>query len=135
VPFVAYPPNPPGVGREETIDQRTALYFVLMAISVIAAVAAVLLGRRAARRWGSWYAALAAVSGYLVVMAAVIGLMPSYDEVPFSFPANLLYEFRLASFGTRLTLWLVLGVVLAELTYRLSRRGAPADTTLATTAV
>ena len=58
-------------------------------------------------------------------MSAVIGLMPSYDEVPAGFPASLLYDFRLASFGTRLALWAVLGVGLAELIFRLSRRPQP----------
>ncbi len=92
MPFVAYPPNPPSVGQPETIGQRTALYFILMAISVITATAAVLLGRRAANRWGSWYSSLAAIAGYLVAMTVVIALMPSYDEVPAGFPASLLYR-------------------------------------------
>ena len=126
VPFVAYPPNPPSVGQAETIGQRTALYFVLMAISVITATAAVLLGRRAANRWGSWYSSLAAIAGYLIAMTVIIALMPSYDEVPPDFPASLLYDFRLASFGTRLSLWAVLGVGLAELISRLLRRPRPA---------
>jgi predicted cobalt transporter CbtA len=134
VPFVAYPPNPPSVGQSETIGQRTALYFILMAISVITATAAVLLGRRAANRWGSWYSSLAAIAGYLVTMTVVIALMPSYDEVPAGFPASLLYEFRLASFGTGFVLWAVLGVALAELISRLLRRPGPAVKPLAGTA-
>ena len=131
VPFVAYPPNPPSVGQPETIGQRTALYFILMAISVITATAAVLLGRRAANRWGSWYSSLAAVAGYLVAMTVVTALMPSYDEVPAGFPASLLYDFRLASFGTGLVLWAVIGVGLAELVSRLLHRPRPAVMPLA----
>jgi hypothetical protein len=134
VPFLAYPPNPPSVGHPETIGQRTALYFLLMAISVIAATAAILLGRRAANRWGSWYGSLAVIAGYLVAMSAVIAVMPSYDEVPPGFPAALLYDFRLASFGTRLALWSVLGVGLAELIFRRRRRPRPAVKPLAETA-
>jgi predicted cobalt transporter CbtA len=134
VPFLAYPPNPPSVGQAETIDQRTALYFVLMAISVIAAPAAILLGRRAANRWGSWYASLAAIAGYLVAMSMVIAVMPGYDEVPSGFPASLLYDFRLASFATRLALWAVLGVALAELIFRRHRRQRPAAKPLAESA-
>jgi predicted cobalt transporter CbtA len=125
VPFVAYPPNPPSVGHAETIGQRTALYFVLMAVSVIAATAAVLLGRRAAKRWGGWYSSLAAIAGYLVAMTVAIALMPGYDEVPPDFPASLLYQFRIASFGTQLALWAVLGVALAELISRQLRRPRP----------
>ena len=134
VPFLAYPPNPPSVGQAETIGQRTALYFVLMAISVIAGTAAVLLGRRAANRWGSWYGSLAAIAGYLVAISVAIAVMPGYDEVPSGFPASLLYDFRLASFATRLTLWAVLGVALAELIFRRHRRQRPAVKPLAESA-
>lgn len=134
VPFLAYPPNPPSVGQAETIGQRTALYFVLMAISVIAGTAAILLGRRAANRWGSWYGSLAAIAGYLVAMSVVIAVMPGYDEVPSGFPASLLYDFRLASFATRLALWAVLGVALAELIFRRHRRQRPAVKPLAESA-
>ena len=125
VPFVGYPPNPPGVGQADTIGQRTALYFVLLAISVITAVVVIVLGRRAAHRWGGWYAILLSIGSYLIIISAVIVLMPAYDEVSASFPGSLLYEFRVASLGTRLTLWAVLGVMLAELAYRLIRRNQP----------
>ncbi len=122
VPFVGYPPNPPGVGHADTIGLRTTLYFVLMAISAIAAVLAIVVGRRAARRWGGWYATIGAIGSYLIIISAVIAAMPAYDEVPPSFPGSLLYDFRIASLGTRLTLWAVMGVMLAELTHRLTRR-------------
>ena len=128
VPFLGYPPNPPAVGHAETIGLRTTLYFTLLAISVIAAVTAVLVGRRLAQRWGAWYAGLAVVVGYLAVVAVAIGLMPSYDEVPGDFPASLLYAFRRASLATQLTLWAVLGVVLAEFVHRLTHRTPPAVT-------
>jgi len=134
VPFWVYPPNPPAVGDPETIGTRTVLYFTVMAISVVAAVAAVLVGRRMAVRWGSWYAGLAAVGGYLLIMLVAIALLPGFDEVPADFPATVLYEFRTASFVTQFTLWAVLGVVLAELVHRLVRRSPGAthpDTELA----
>jgi len=121
VPFVGYPPNPPGVGQSSTIGLRTALYFVLMAISIVVAVTAIMIGRRAARRWGGWYATIGSIGSYVIIMSAVIVLMPAYDEVPASFPGSLLYEFRVASLGTRLTLWAVLGVILADLVHRLIR--------------
>ena len=44
LPFVAYPPNPPAIGDPETIGTRTALYFIMLAISIIAAVTATWLG-------------------------------------------------------------------------------------------
>jgi len=127
VPFWVYPPNPPAVGDPDTIGTRTVLYFTLVAISLVAAVAAVLVGRRMAARWGAWYAGLAAVGGYLVVMLVAAGLLPGFNEVPADFPATVLYEFRTASFVTQLTLWAVLGVVLAELVHRLVRRSRGAE--------
>jgi predicted cobalt transporter CbtA len=125
LPFVAYPPNPPAVGHPETIGTRTELYFILVAISIIAAVTAVVVGHRLAARWGAWYATLSAVVGYLLVTLTAIALLPSYSEVPADFPATVLYEFRVASLATQLALWATLGVTLGELLYRLQRRTAP----------
>ena len=65
LPYLAYPPNPPAVGHSDTIGTRSALYFIMVAISIIAAVTAVLVGRKLANRWGGWYATLAAIAGYL----------------------------------------------------------------------
>jgi predicted cobalt transporter CbtA len=129
VPFAAYPPNPPAVGQAETIGTRTALYFAMVAISLIAALTAVLVGRRLAARTGSWSAALLAVAGYLLVCGVALGLLPRFDEVPADFPPTLLYDFRAGSFRTQLALWAVLGVVLAELAHRLVRRSSRAAKT------
>jgi predicted cobalt transporter CbtA len=124
VPFLIYPPNPPAVGSGDTIGMRSALYFIFLTISLIAAVTAVLVGRRLRERVGGWHAALIGIAGYVVVMLVVMALMPHYNEVPDSFPASVLYDFRRASFLTQLTLWTVLGVVLAEFVGRLSGRAS-----------
>lgn len=120
VPFGIYPPNPPAVGSGDTIGLRSALYFSLVAISLIAAVTSVLVGRRLAGRLGSWAAGVAVTGAYLVVMVVVAVLLPGYDEVPAGFPATVLYDFRIASLLTQLTLWSVLGVVLATFVGRLT---------------
>jgi predicted cobalt transporter CbtA len=122
MPFVAYPPNPPAIGHPDTLGARTALYFIMLAGSVIAAVTAVLVGRELAERWGSWYATLSAIAGYLLVTLTAMALLPSYSEVPAGYPATLLYEFRAASLLTQLALWAILGVALGELLYRLQPR-------------
>jgi predicted cobalt transporter CbtA len=127
LPFVAYPPNPPAVGSADTIGTRTTLYLLTMAVSVIATVVAVLVGRRLAARVGAWWAALAAIAGYLLVTLGAVALLPRYDEVPADFPASVLYSFRTGSFVTSLALWAVLGVVLAELAHRVVRAARPAD--------
>ena len=122
MPFMAYPPNPPAIGHPDTIGVRTALYFIMLAASIIAAVTAVLIGRELAERWGAWYGTLIAIAGYLPVTISAMVLLPSYSEVPADFPATVLYEFRGASLLTQLALWATLGVALGELLYRLQRR-------------
>jgi predicted cobalt transporter CbtA len=122
MPFMAYPPNPPAVGHPDTIGVRTALYFIMLAASIIAAVTAVLVGRELAERWGAWYGTLIAIAGYFAVTISAMTLLPSYSEVPADFPATVLYEFRGASLLTQLALWATLGVALGELLYRLQRR-------------
>ncbi|MGI3785536.1 MAG: CbtA family protein [Janthinobacterium lividum] len=123
VPFLAYPPDPPAVGQADTIGRRTALYFILVAVSLVAGVTAVLVARRLAPRWGAWYAALACAAAYGVVMVVTVALMPGYDEVPADFPAGVLYDFRRASLLTQVALWGVVAVATAELAHRLAVRG------------
>jgi predicted cobalt transporter CbtA len=53
-----------------------------------------------------------------------VSLLPTYDEVPAGYPASLLFRFRMASLLTQVTLWVVLGVALAELLSRLVGRTA-----------
>jgi len=125
LPFLAYPPNPPAVGHPETIGTRTELYFLMVLISIIAAVTAVLIGRKLAVRWGVWYATLGAIVCYLAVTLVAIALLPSYSEVPADFPATVLYEFRVASLVTQLALWATLGVILGEFLYRRQPRVNP----------
>jgi predicted cobalt transporter CbtA len=122
LPYLAYPPNPPAVGHPDTISTRSALYFIMVAISIIAALTAVLVGRKLANRWGGWYAMLAAIAGYLVVTVTAIALLPTYNEVPADFPATVLYQFRIASLITQLALWGSIAVILGELLHRLQRR-------------
>lgn len=127
-PFLLYPPNPPAVGDGDTIGTRTGLYFAMLAISVLAVVLAVYVGRSLHPRIGAWYAGLAGAAGYLVVVLIALAVMPRYDEVPAEFPASLLYEFRQASVITQAVLWGVIGVVLGELSHRLHLgRTAAAD--------
>jgi predicted cobalt transporter CbtA len=78
-----------------------------------------LVGRKLVNRRGVWYATLASVAGYLVVMIAAIWFLPTYNEVPADFPATVLYEFRMASLITQLALWGTIAVILAELLHRL----------------
>jgi predicted cobalt transporter CbtA len=115
VPFLKYPANPPAVGNEDTIGQRTGLYLAMVVMSVLFAVIAVYLGRRLASRLGAWNAALVAAGGYVVTVAAAQTLLPSLNEAPAGFPATVLWEFRIASLGTQLVLWITIGLLFGTL--------------------
>lgn len=131
VPSLVYPPNPPGASDGDTIGSRTALYFVMVAISLVSGVCAVLAARRLVPRLGAWYATLAGAIGYGVVVLVAALLVPTYDEVPADFPATVLADFRTSSFIIQLALWGFIGLFLAELTHRLAVRGRRGEPTVA----
>src|SRR6476619_588238 len=97
VPALKYPANPPAVSLEETIRQRTLLYLLMVVLSAALFVAAVVVQRRIAQRLDGWNATLIAAGGYIVAIAVVMLALPTIDETPDHFPADLLYEFRLYS--------------------------------------
>jgi hypothetical protein len=119
VPFLKYPANPPAVGNADTIGRRTTLYFLMMLLSVLLAVAAAILGRRLAPKLGNWYATVAAVAGFALVIGLAYAFLPAVNEVPGHFPATLLWRFRLSALAVQLTLWTAFGLVFGELAERL----------------
>ena len=126
VPMLKYPANPPATGNPDTIGQRTALFFLMIVVSVAAATAAVLTARSLTERLGVWNAVLTG-AGVFVAMTAVAGLvLPGVSEVPADFPAPVLWSFRVASVGTQLVLWTGIGLLFGALTERRARRGARA---------
>jgi predicted cobalt transporter CbtA len=118
VPNLKYPANPPSVGQPETIGQRTALYALMLLLSVAAMIGAAVLRKGLARRHGGWTAALIAVATYVVAVAVVAYILPGINEVPEEFPAVVLWQFRIASFGMQLIMWMTIGLVFGVLTER-----------------
>jgi hypothetical protein len=118
IPYLKYPANPPSIGNPDTIGYRTALYFGVMVLSIVALVAALNLGRALLGRLGRWHAVMAGVAAYLVIMVVVDLVMPNIDEVPKIFPATLLWQFRLVALGMQAILWTTLGLLFGELTER-----------------
>jgi predicted cobalt transporter CbtA len=57
-----------------------------------------------------------------LVTITAIALLPTYTEVPADFPATVLYEFRMASLATQLSLWATIGLALGELFHRRQHR-------------
>lgn len=138
VPALKYPASPPALSLDETIRQRTLLYLAMVVLSVAILVGAVVLGRRWAPKLGAWNATLAAGAAYVVAIAVVMLVLPTIDETPGplvddagvivyeGFPADLLYDFRLYSFGTQVVIYATIGVVFAALVSRpLSERKQP----------
>ncbi|MFI7293816.1 CbtA family protein [Streptomyces sp. NPDC050121] len=118
VPFLKYPANPPSVGDADTIGKRTTLYFLMMVLSVLLAVAAVIVGKRLAPKLGNWNATVAAVLGFVLVIGLAYEFLPVVNEVPADFPATLLWRFRLSALAMQVTLWAGFGLVFGELAER-----------------
>ncbi|HMF83996.1 MAG TPA: CbtA family protein [Acidimicrobiia bacterium] len=122
VPFLKYPPNPPAVGDPNTIDERTILYFAVLAWSIGAAFLALRLGRWMRTRQHPDPARQTAVAAVWIGLVAVgfIVLPGSPDAV--TAPATLIWRFRVASAGGALALWSVTGVVFGMLSLTAARR-------------
>lgn len=126
-PWLKYPPNPPATGSGDTIGERTALYFGFLAISILAVIAAIIVARQVLAGRSAWLATAVGGAVYLAVVGIAFAVMAPIDEVPNSFPANTLFEFRVGSLITQGALWLVLGVALTGLVNRAWNRDV-ADT-------
>lgn len=118
VPNLKYAASPPAVGQPETIGTRTALYFIMLALSVAAMVAAAVLRKRLADRWDGWNAALIAGGIYILVVIVAGQVLPSINEVPDGFPAEVLWQFRVTSLGMQLVMWATIGLVFGALAER-----------------
>jgi peptidoglycan/LPS O-acetylase OafA/YrhL len=110
VPFLKYPASPPGAADPETIGARTLLYATMVAISLLAAVAAL----RVRRTRGT----VAAAALFVVVVAGAALALPSFHEVPSEFPQSTLWSFRAASIGMQAVLWLTIGLIFGPLAQR-----------------
>jgi len=143
VPFVKYPANPPAIGHEDTIRQRSEVYLIMVAASVLFLVLSVWLGKRLRARFGNWNATLIAGAVFIVAAGLVMLILPApghlsadqqfhqATETPGpltdptgkivfpGFPADVLFNFRLYSIGAQLLLWATIGLVFAPLAERL----------------
>ncbi|MFD5901072.1 CbtA family protein [Streptomyces microflavus] len=128
VPFLKYPANPPAVGNPDTIGKRTTLFFLMVALSLLLAVAAVIVGRRLAPGLGNWNATIVAAAGFVLAIGLAYAFLPSFDEVGKDFPGSLLWKFRLSTLAVQATFWAGFGLVFGYLADRLllSANGADA---------
>lgn len=125
VPQLKYPANPPAVGQEDTIGARTWLFFIVLAASIAALVIGVAVARRLWEKSGPWRAAAIGALAWLVLVTLMMLILPTIQEVPESFPGDVLWRFRLSTFGVHAILWAVIGLVFGALAERAMPRLAP----------
>jgi predicted cobalt transporter CbtA len=122
MPFLKYPANPPTVGNPDTIGDRTAAYFAMFGLSLLAILAAWYVSRLLRERGVSAPVRQVAVRlGLVVVVTGLLVGLPATTD-PGEFLAGLLWSFRLSSLGTQLVLWTGLGVLFGLLCERANRR-------------
>ncbi len=140
IPFLKYPANPPAIGHEETLRDRSGLYLLMVGISVVVLVAGVAFGQRLKPRFGNWNATLIAVLACATVLGIVMLLLPSTGELNVGdhatetplplkdpngnivypgFPADTLASFRLYSVAAQAVMWAAIGLCFAPLAERL----------------
>jgi hypothetical protein len=122
IPFLKYPANPPAVGSPETLGNRTALFLVMIAISLMAVMLAIGVARRLLARFGPGASAAVGGVAFVAVVALAYLLLPDVREVPAQFSADALWRFRAASLGMQLLMWAVLGLVFSRLADRVLSR-------------
>ena len=149
-PFVKYPANPPAVGSDATISDRTGLYLVMVLGSLVILAVAMAVGRRLAVSMGAWNATLVGVVVYVALAAVLIRLMPTLGSLSINvaeqgsrltetplplrdpsgtivfpgFDPDVLYAFRIASFTAQLLLWGLIGLIFGALLERRDTRAA-----------
>jgi predicted cobalt transporter CbtA len=118
VPSLKYPANPPAVGASDTIGLRTGLFFLMILVSLGALTLATAAARRLAARFGGWNAALLGAGIFIAIVGLAQLLLPDVNEVPTEFPAQVLWNFRLASIGMQALMWGALGLIFGALAER-----------------
>ena len=118
VPSLKYPANPPAVGNPDTIGVRTGAFFLMILISIVAAVFSLKVSRLSIRRFGSWNGGLLALSLFIVLVGFCAYMLPAINEVPAGFPADVLWRFRLAAWALQAILWAAIGLLFGWFTER-----------------
>lgn len=124
VPAIKYPPTPPAVGLHETVAFRTLAYFSMIALSIVALIVAITIGRALTGRLGPFNAMLAAGAAYAAILGLAQIALPVIDEVPADFPAVVLWQFRVDAIAMQAILWTAIGAGFGAMAERVLRRRA-----------
>jgi len=121
-PFPQVPGEPPWYRRPSTIGSRTTSSFAMVALSLLVVLAAWLAARFLRERGVSMPVRQASVGvGFAALVGLLLALLPPTTG-PGDFPAGLLWDYRLSSLGTLLTLWATLGATFGALCERANRK-------------
>jgi predicted cobalt transporter CbtA len=128
LPFLKYPPNPPGVGADpSTLTERTLAYLAVAALGMLAVLAAWRFARAASLEGASRPVRDLTSGAVLLGLWAFLYLaMPDFGGASEAghAPADLVWDFRLSSLGTQAVLWAGIGCTFGLLGERANRRGA-----------
>ena len=126
VPFLKYPATPPATGTPETLGTRTGLFVAMITISLVAVIAAGRIRRELLPRLDPWNAAIAAGASFVFLIVIAQLVLPAVNETPAGFPADVMWEFRLAALAISATFWATIGIAFGAAAARLlTARPAP----------
>ena len=113
-PAIIIPANPPAVGDPATVNLRTAIYLgtIMGAVALTAMVTTLAQMKALVPRLRIVAATALGILGTAVLIWA---LPHAADQVPASVPADLIWDFRVASLAQIGLMWVVLGAVYAYL--------------------
>jgi hypothetical protein len=115
VPFLKYPANPPAVGDPDTINERTVLYFALLGLSIALANGVWSFVQRVERSavTRAWLGTTLYALGLAIIFLVLPGSVDQIDA-----PADLVWNFRLASLGGLAATWAVMSLTMGTLLTR-----------------
>ncbi len=132
LPALKYAPNPPAVGDPTTVGTRSTLYLGLIVLGLLLAGAAWSTLRRLAEAGTPPHIRQAAVgTGVVVVVGVLLWLLPDTAGAG-DFPADLLWDFRLAAVATQATLHAGTATIFGVLSMRADETTPQATDTLTT---
>ena len=122
LPFLKYPPNPPGVGADPaTLTTRTLAYLAMITLGMLAVLAAWRFAR-GLEGASPPVRDLTAAGVLLALFAFLYVAMPDFGGTGGHAPADLVWDFRLSSLGTQAVLWAGIGCAFGLLGERAKRR-------------
>lgn len=121
LPFLKYPPNPPGVGADpETLTARTVAFLAMAALSLLSTFFAWRLAREL-EGFATPVRHLLIGMFLLFSWGLLLALMPGFGGSGDA-PAELVWSFRLSSLGMQAVLWTGLGCAFGLLGERAGTR-------------